>query len=174
MIPDPLHPAIVHFPIVLLLLGAPLAIIAIFLRKWHLPWFVALVLMAGALGAVAAAWTGGQDEEVLGELTANADTILEQHEEWGERTRNVAVLAAALALLAAAFTKIPTASISIGVLVAVASLAAAVCVAQAGHYGGLLVYKHGAGINLAAGQNAPNGEAGNSGLSKEQKTGDDD
>jgi uncharacterized membrane protein len=174
MIPDPLHPAIVHFPIVLLLLGAPLAIIAIFLRKWHLPWLVALVLTTGALGAIAATWTGGQDEEVLGELTASADTILEQHEEWGERTRNVAVLAAALALLAAAFTKLPKASIPIGVLAAMASLAAALCVAQAGHYGGLLVYKHGAGINLAAGRNAPNAEAGNSGLSKEQKKGDDD
>ncbi len=174
MIPDPLHPAIVHFPIVLLLLGAPLAIIAIFLRKWHLPWLVALVLTTGAAGSIVATWTGGQDEEVVGGISENADAILEHHEEWGERTRNVAVLAAALALLSAALTRFPAASVSIGVLVAVAGIASAVCVAQAGHYGGLLVYKHGVGINTAAGANAPNTEAGNSGLSKEQKKENDD
>ena len=32
MIPDPLHPAVVHFPIVLLLLGAPVAVVAVFVR----------------------------------------------------------------------------------------------------------------------------------------------
>jgi uncharacterized membrane protein len=174
MIPDPLHPAIVHFPIVLLLLGAPLALIAIFLRRWHLPWLAALVLTAGALGSIAATWTGGQDEEVVGDLSEQSDAILDEHEEWGERTRNIAVLAAALALLSAALTKFPPVSIPVRVLTAIASLAAAFCVAQAGHYGGLLVYKHGVGINTAAGLNAPGAETGNSGLSKKKKVDDDD
>jgi hypothetical protein len=37
-IPSPLHPAIVHFPIVLILLGA--VGVAVFIRRWHLPWLV--------------------------------------------------------------------------------------------------------------------------------------
>lgn len=174
MIPDPLHPAIVHFPIVLLLLGAPLALIAIFLRRWHMPWLAALVLTTGALGSIAATWTGGQDEEVAGELSEQSDAILDEHEEWGERTRNVAVFAAALALLSAALTKFPPVSIPARLLTTIASLAAAFCVAQAGHYGGQLVYKHGVGINTAAGHKAPDAETGNSGLSKKKKVDDDD
>lgn len=116
MIPDPLHPAIVHFPIVLLLLGAPLAVIAIFFRRWHLPWLAALVLTAGALGGIAATWTGDEEEEMVAEVSKQADAILEEHEEWGERTRNVAILAATLAIIAAALGRFPIPSISIGVL----------------------------------------------------------
>lgn len=175
MIPDPLHPAIVHFPIVLLLLGAPLAIIAIFLRRWHLPWLVALVLTAGALGSFAATWTGDDEEEMVGEISQQADAILEEHEEWGERTRNVAILAAALAVFAAALSKFPIPSVSIGILCAIASIGAAVCVAQAGHYGGLLVYKHGLGVNTAAGLNdMGSSEAVKSGLSNKHKEEEDD
>ena len=43
MIPDPLHPAVVHFPIVLLLLGAPLAVVAVFVRRFNLPVTVARI-----------------------------------------------------------------------------------------------------------------------------------
>jgi hypothetical protein len=37
-------------------------------------------------------------------------------------------------------------------LAAIAALTASYGVAQTGHYGGRLVYKHGAGINTAAGE----------------------
>jgi len=174
MIPDPLHPAIVHFPIVLLLLGAPLAVLAIFVRRWQLPWLVALILTSGAIGSVAATWTGGEDEEVVGEISEQADVILEEHEEWGEMTRNVAILAAALAIFAAAFSKFKISSISFGVLCAIASIGAAVCVAQAGHYGGLLVYKHGLGVNTAAVLNTPVPESVKSELFNKHKEEDDD
>ena len=62
-IPDPLHPAIVHFPIVLLLLGAPLAVLAVFVRKWQLPLLAAVVLGLGGAGAITATWSGGKDAE---------------------------------------------------------------------------------------------------------------
>ena len=151
MLPDPLHPAIVHFPIVLLLLGAPLAILAIFLRNWHLPLLTALVLTMGATGAMVATWTGEEEAEVVGELSGTADKILDEHEEWGERARNFGIGAAVLAILSVLLSRVPIAGRVLALLAAIVAIAAAVSVSRAGHYGGLAVYKHGIGVNTAAG-----------------------
>jgi uncharacterized membrane protein len=150
-LPSPLHPAIVHFPIVLILLGAAVAVLAVFLRRWHLPWLAAGLLAAGAAGAFAAVWTGESAAELVGELTPAAEQLLDEHEDWAERTRTVATTAAVLAILAASIGRFPRIARSAAALAAVVAIAAAACVAETGHYGGQLVYKHGVGINPAAG-----------------------
>lgn len=96
--PDPLHPVLVHFPIVLILAGTAVAVVAAFLRRWHLPWLAAGLLLTGAAGAAAAAWSGEEGEESIGKLSARAEQILEEHEEWGDRTRNLAIVASLLAV----------------------------------------------------------------------------
>ena len=155
-IPSPLHPAIVHFPIVLILLGTAVAVVAVFLRRWHLPWLAAALLAGGALGAAAATWTGGDDEEMVGKLSPQADQILEEHEEWGERTRNLAIAAGLISLASAASaTRIPKSSRGLGIAAALVASAAAYAVAETGHYGGQLVYKNGVGVNTAAGVPSP-------------------
>ena len=150
MLPDPLHPAVVHFPIVLLLLGAPLAVVAVFFRRHHLPLLAAVVLLLGACGAVVATVTGGKDAEMAGELAGNGESILEQHEEWGERARNFSLIAAVLAIASAALARQPAVGRIVGSAAAVAAIAAALSVAQAGHYGGQVVYKLGVGVNTSA------------------------
>ncbi len=155
MIPDPLHPAIVHFPIVLLLLGAPLAVGAVFLRKWHLPVFAAVVLSLGGVGAIVATWTGENDAEVAGELAGNGEQVLEEHEEWGERARNAGLAAAILAIISVALSRKPPAARAIAAASALLAMVAAIAVVQAGHYGGRAVYKFGVGVNLAAGSGEP-------------------
>ncbi len=157
-IPDPLHPAIVHFPIVLILFGTMAAVAAVFFRRWHLPWLAAGLLAAGALGAFAATWTGGNDEEIVGEISPAAEQILDEHEEWGERTRNIAIAAALLAIASASIARFPTAARGLGIASALAALIASYAVAETGHYGGQLVYKHGGGVNTAAGSTLPNPE----------------
>ena len=150
MLPDPLHPAIVHFPIALLLLGAPLAIVSVFVRNWHLPVLAALVLALGATGAVVATVTGGKAAEMAGELSDSGEKVLDEHEEWGERARNAGSLAAVLAILSAALVRKPAAARAAGAVAAIAAAAAALSVAQAGHYGGQAVFKFGVGVNAAA------------------------
>lgn len=151
-IPSPLHPAIVHFPIVLILLGTLVAIVAAFIRRWHLPWLSAGLLTLGALGAIGATWSGGEDEEMAENLSPQADKILEEHEEWGERTRNVAIAAAVLGVAALIVaSRFPKVSRGLSTATALVAIGASYCVAETGHYGGLLVYKHGAGVDTAAG-----------------------
>lgn len=152
-IPSPLHPALVHFPIVLILLGTVVAMAAVFYRCWHLPWIAAGLLVAGSLGAVAATWSGGSDAEIVGEVSPRADQILEQHEEWGERTRNFALVAAALAVATASTSRFRKTTFSLGIATALMALVSSYAVAETGHYGGQLVYKHAVGINTAAGAN---------------------
>lgn len=171
--PSPLHPAVVHFPIVLILAGAALAVLSVFIRCWHLPALVAAILVAGAAGAVVATVTGSQEEEVVGELSGAAETILEEHEWWGETTRNLAIVSAILAVSAAATMNFRFAGRGMSIVTAFAALAAAYTVAETGHYGGQLVYRHGVGINTAPSANpaAAADEGGNGGRGKDH---DDD
>jgi len=150
-LPSPLHPAIVHFPIVLILIGTAAAVAAVFIRRWHLPLMAALLLSLGAAGAIAATWSGGEEEEMLGELSPQAEEILDEHEEWGERTRNLALITAVLACTVISVSRFPVASRALSIVTALLAIVAAYAVAETGHYGGQLVYKHGAGINTAAG-----------------------
>lgn len=171
MVPDPLHPAVVHFPIVLLLLGAPLAVVSVFLRKWHLPVLTAVVLSLGGAGAVVATWTGEEAAELAGELSGNGEKTLDAHEEWGERARNAGLVAAVLAVISAALGRRPVAGRALGAAAAIAALGAAFSVAQAGHYGGEVVYKHGVGVNTAAGASVGDAQ---SDTQKRHKKDDDD
>ncbi len=149
-IPNPLHPALVHFPIVLILLGTLVAIPAIFLRRWQLPQITACLLLLGAIGSVAATWSGEEDQEKM-KLPPQAEQIMEEHEEWGESARNLALLAAAGAVAAAVLGRFPKACKGLSGVTALAAVAASFCVMEAGHYGGKLVYLH--GVGLGASQN---------------------
>lgn len=147
-LPDPLHPALVHFPIVLILLGAALAVAAVVLRRVWLVRSVAVVLVLAAAGSLAAAWSGEENEEVAEHAGAATERIFEEHEEWGERTRNAAIFAAlAAAGAVAAFARMPGIARGLSVFTTALALAASWCVVEAGHYGGLLVYQHGVGVN---------------------------
>jgi uncharacterized membrane protein len=149
-LPDPLHPAVVHFPIVLLLLAVPVAVAAVFRRPRCLPVVAAVLLGLGAVGAVVAVQTGEDESERVAETPA-LEAVLEEHEEWAERTQVVALVAAVLALGAVALGRGPGIALGARVLAAAVALAAGWCVAETGHYGGVLVYQHGAGVNSAPG-----------------------
>lgn len=150
-IPSPLHPAIVHFPIALILVGTLIAVISIVLRRWNLPCFAAGLLALGAIGAVAATWSGEEDEEILGSISDRAEHLLDEHEEWGESTRNLALLAALLAVSAIVTTRFGRVSKILSIVTALVALGASYAVIETGHYGGKLVYEQGVGIDADAG-----------------------
>ncbi len=157
MIPDPLHPAVVHFPIVLILLGTVAAVVAVFWRKGYLPALAATLLVLGALGAWAALATGESDGGLVENTSADAGALLEAHENWAERTLAAAALAALIAVGSAALFRFPRAARGVAVAAAIAAGAASWTVYQTGHRGGALVYQYGAGVNTlraaASGEN---------------------
>jgi uncharacterized membrane protein len=150
--PEPLHPAVVHFPVALLTLGAAVALLAVFVRRWHLPLVAALLLSSGAVGAIAATVTGEAEEEKVEHAIPSAEPLLERHARWGELTRNLGIGAAALAIFAAALAGQPFFGRAFSILTALAAFGAAYCVVEAGHFGGELVYRHGAGVATNPGQ----------------------
>lgn len=144
MLPDPLHPALVHFPIVLTFL-LPLAAFGALWYGRRNPgartgWMLTTAL-AGAL--TASAWVAvetGEGEEELVERVV-PDAPLDAHEEAAERflllSGGVLLLAGAGLLRGRIGTaaRLATAAGSVGLVVAGALV---------GHSGGELVYRHGA------------------------------
>ncbi len=151
MIPDPLHPAVVHFPIALILVGFVGALVSMIWSRGCLPWFVAGILVLGASGAGVAFWTGGEAGEqatgIVG-FSHAAAVLLRQHDEWAERTLIVAGVAAVFALAAAATGRWVNLSTGLRLATLLAAAAAAFCVFQTAHRGGQLVYQHGVGMKV--------------------------
>jgi uncharacterized membrane protein len=158
LIPDPLHPAVVHFPIVLILLGAAAAIVAAFWRGGRLPRFAAVLLALGALGAWAAVESGESSGGLLESGSPQMETLVDAHEMWAKRTLGITVLAAVAAVAAVLVRRWPRYARGVAVVAAVASAAAAYAVYETGHRGGALVYRHAAGVAVAA--NAPTTASG--------------
>lgn len=149
MVPDPLHPAVVHFPVALLLLGAPLSVAAVFLPR--LAWLVCAVLLLGAVGSMAAVWTGEREKrDEIAVPEGEGRSVLRRHQESGEFARNAAVVAAALAAGAAVSRRRAArrAAVFLACGTALVASIAAWKVAEAGHNGGLLVYHHGVGLRF--------------------------
>lgn len=152
----PLHPLVVHFPIVLSLL-LPLAALAAAVlgsragkpRKF---WPAVLVLHALLLvSSFVAVRTGEKDEEKVEEALAS-DAPLESHEEKAEgflKATGAALAVSALGLAPGAW------GLAGRVLGGVGGLAILLLGMQVGHSGGALVYRHGAAAAYAAHAGGP-------------------
>ena len=106
---DGLHPLIIHFPIVLLLVAPLLVLVGALLKpeKGRPVLYVALALMvAGTLSIFLAASTG-EAAGKLAERTPQVDAVLERHEELADATRAVF---SGLTVIFAAILFAPTAS----------------------------------------------------------------
>jgi uncharacterized membrane protein len=144
MLPEPLHPAIVHLPVALALL-APLAALAglAAIRAGWLParaWVAVVLLYALLAGSAWLAVETGEAEEEKVERVVS-ERFIEGHEEAAERFLAIAAVAfvvSAGGLLRGRFGGVGRA---VTIAAGAAALASAVAV---GHSGGELVYRHGA------------------------------
>ncbi|HZR20265.1 MAG TPA: DUF2231 domain-containing protein [Verrucomicrobiae bacterium] len=149
LVPDPLHPAVVHFPIVLLLLGAPAAAVAVFWRKHHVPVLAAALLVFGALGTWGAVESGESDGGLVENTSPQLNELVDAHELWAKRTLGISILAAFAAGGSVLAARWPRIARSVAIVAALASVAAAYGIYETGHRGGALVYRHGTGVELA-------------------------
>ncbi len=149
LIPNPLHPAVVHFPIVLLLLGAAFAVVAVFWRRHQVPVMAALLLTLGAVGTWAAVETGESDGGLLENGSPQLDALVDAHQTWAKRTLTISVVATVAAIGSALAGRWPRLARAVAVAAALAAAGAAYGIFETGHRGGALVYRHGAGVEVA-------------------------
>src|SRR5947207_7076161 len=143
------HPQIVHFVLALLGAGVLLRWVAL-TGKW--PWTshaATALLLAGTLAAVAAV-KSGTDAHGPVERIPGARTAVMEHEEWGERTRNVFLVVAVLEVLGLAFATRPWRRWLYGGS-ALAGLGGAFALYEAGEHGGELVYTYAGGVGTRSG-----------------------
>lgn len=144
MVPDPLHPAVVHFPVALAVLAPLVALAALvaIARGW-MPartWLAVVALQALLVGATWLAVETGEAQEERVE-PAVGERVLEAHEEGAERFLGLSVAALAVAGLGLLRGRAGAVGRAGMVVAATGLLAAAAAV---GHSGGELVYRHGA------------------------------
>lgn len=175
MLPDPLHPILVHFPIVLAVL-APLAAIGAIVairrgvaprRAWSVP---TLTLVALVVSGFITARTGEAEEERVEQVVA--ERPLESHEE----AANLFVLAAGGVLLISLVGLARGTAGKVGrVAGAIGTVALVALGVNVGRSGGDLVYRHGAAQAYVTTPGAPGagGEAREADRSHDREESDD-
>jgi uncharacterized membrane protein len=144
MLPDPLHPAIVHFPVVLAFLLPISAVVAIWTirrgAKVTRAWLVPLALAAGlALSSWVSVETGESQDEKIERVVQ--EQPLETHEEAAEAFLTGSIIV--LVVTAAGFARGMMGRVG-RVAATVGALALIAGATYVGHTGGELVYKYGA------------------------------
>lgn len=145
----PLHPQVVHFVVALLLLGVFLRWISL---TGHLRWThpaAALLLILGTVASVVAV-KSGDDAHGPAERVPGARPAVVEHEEWGERTRNV-FLGVALLEVVILVAGASGAGRVLRVVSAVAGAAGAVVLYETAEHGGRLVYEYAGGVGTRKG-----------------------
>lgn len=144
ILPDPLHPAVVHLPIALTLLLPPFALGALWMiRRGARPlraWGLASALFAAL---TLSSWVAVESGEQAGERVERVvdEAPLDAHEEAAEAFLTISAIVLGIALVGLRDGRIGQAARLLGTAGAVVLLGMGW---RVGHSGGALVYEHGA------------------------------
>lgn len=134
-----LHPLVVHFPIVLIILAAIIQLASLFVFRRELSW---LVVFLAAFGAVGAYLSSNVFHPHTTGLSENAQRLLTEHELYADWTFWLAVAGLFAKGISNFFLDRKWWSEGVA---SVALILAAIAVALAGHHGAELVHKEGVG-----------------------------
>jgi hypothetical protein len=153
-----LHPLIVHFAIVLIIVAAAMQLLNLFLLKKYLSWIVGVILFIGC----ATAWLASTKYHPHTHgISDHAKLVLEQHDRWADWTNRSALVALVLQILYLFFVSRRNSEVEIvtenssttikryqrisALVITIVLLVSAYSVSRAGHYGAQLVHIEGIG-----------------------------
>ncbi|OMP74785.1 DUF2231 domain-containing protein [[Flexibacter] sp. ATCC 35208] len=142
--PTHLHAMVVHFPIALLLVGFLFEVIGFFYKKVFFRQSAFYLLILGTLGTVVSYLAGNAAGEGLEEGPLNK--AMELHEQAATIALWLTIITSAVYLCIHFFKYYKSWARIISVILFACVIAA---ISRTGYLGGELVYKHGAGVELA-------------------------
>ncbi len=146
------HPQIVHFVIALGLLGIILRVVSLLGRgAWLNP--AAALLLIGAAGAGVAAAKSGTDSHGPAERIPGARAAVQEHEELGNKTRNLLLVLGGLEVLGLFLASRRSGRV-VRVLSAGMGLVVGFYIYETAEHGGEIVYQHAGGVGTRSGDPA--------------------
>lgn len=144
-----LHPQVVHVTIILALAGVAFRLLSLTGRAaWASP--AAALLLIGSAASAIVSVQSGIDAHGPVERVPGARPAVVEHEEWGERARNVLLVLGAIELLGLALRNSSKAKLVHGAAAAIGVVAVS-AVYEAGEHGGELVYSYAGGVGIRSG-----------------------
>ncbi len=140
---------VVHFTIALASVGVLLRVLSLLGKPAFVSPAAATLLILAAISSVVAVQSGTAAHGPV-ERAPGARPVVMEHEEWGERTRNLLIIIGVLELLGLALRNSPKLRL-VQALAAVAGLGAVFAVYKAGDQGGDLVYNYAGGVGIRSG-----------------------
>ena len=144
-----LHPQIVHFTIVLAIIGVAFRLVSLLGRPAFAGPAAATLLILAAASSVVSVQSGVAAHGPVEAAPGTRPAVVE-HEEWGERTRSILLLLGAIELLALALRKSPKVRF-LHTAAAVVGLVSVFFVYETGEHGGELVYAYAGGVGIRSG-----------------------
>ena len=146
------HPQLVHFVIALGVVGVLLRIASLAGRgAWLNPAAAALIILSAGF-SIAAAKSGDQAHGIA-ERVPGAREAVQEHEHWGNRTRNLLIALAGVEMLVLIWSSHRAGRV-LKVLSAATGVAALFFIYETGEHGGELVYSYAGGVGTRSGDPA--------------------
>ena len=147
----PLHPQIVHFPIALLSIAVLSELISYFWQKDFFSKMAFYLLIIGVITTFFAVKTGESSLDLIDNINS-IKPLLSQHQQAGEWVLKIFSIVLIIKSLCIYFKK---KNLFIKIFVTLLMLVGLFQVYQAGHFGGILVYEKGVGIQKFDKTNLP-------------------
>lgn len=149
-----LHPEIVHFVIALLIIGVLARVASIIpggTTRAFLGPMAAILIFLGTAAAIVAVESGDEAHESVEQIPGVRPAV-EEHQEWGERTRNLFILVSALEIGVLVFAvRKPGVARGLRVASALVGLVGLWVIYETGEHGGNVVYRYGGGVGTWSG-----------------------
>jgi uncharacterized membrane protein len=144
-----LHPQIVHFTIVLVIVGVALRLLSLAGRPAFAGPAAATLLILAAASSVVSVQSGTAAHGPVERVPGSRAAVVE-HEEWGERTEKILLLLGVIELAGLALRRSPRVKV-VHAVAALVGLVGVYAVYETGEHGGALVYSYAGGIGLRSG-----------------------